>query len=332
MKAFVTGSTGLLGSNLTHLLVEHGFEVKAMARSFEKGGRILGDLGVEIIQGEMQNIAGFSSALAGVDTLFHVAAYFREYYQPGEHEDLLHEINVRGTIKLLETAYRQGIRNVVYISSGGVLRNYSDGRPADENAPYNEDTPNQYFRSKIAAEKAIFKLLQKFPDLRLVMILPGVMMGPGDSGPTTPGQFIIDYLQGNVPVILPGGLTFVDVRDVAQVILQAVHKGASGERFIVDGVYAELKSIMGILEQVSGVPAPQKSISYHLAMIMAWVLEQLSCITGKPPLITRQSIQTLQHDVAPSTLKTQKELGFQPRLLEETLRDEVRWFQENGYV
>ena len=90
-----------------------------------------------------------------------------------------------------------------------------------------------------------------------------------------------------MPIILPGGQTFVETRDVAQVMLQAVYKGESGERFIVDGVFADLKSIMGTLEQLSGVPAPKISISYHMAMSMAWILEKLSRITGKPPLITR---------------------------------------------
>ena len=270
MKAFVTGSTGLLGSNLVRLLVEQGAAVKAMARSLAKGQRILGELNIEIVQGDMENVDGFAPALADVDVLFHVAAYFREYYQPGEHDDMLTEINVTGTIKLLEAAYQQGVRNIVYVSSGGVLDHYPDGRPADEKVPYGEDTANLYFQSKIAAEKAIYDLLPKYPDLRLVMILPGVMMGPGDSGPTTPGQFVIDYLQGNVPVILPGGLTFVDARDVAQAMLQAVHTGTSGERYIVDGVYADLKSIMQTLAQVSEVPVPRVAISYSLAMGMAW--------------------------------------------------------------
>jgi len=332
MKAFVTGSTGLLGSNLVRLLVEHGYEVSAMVRSVEKGQRILGDLGVEIIMGDMLNVDGFAPGLAGVDVLFHVAAYFREYYQPGEHDTVLHAINVDKTIKLLKTAYEKGIRNIVYVSSGGVLGNYPDGRLTDEGVPYNEITPNLYFQSKIAAEKAIYKILPKYPDLRLVMILPGVMMGPGDSGPTPPGQFLIDYLQGNVPVILPGGLTFVDARDVAQAMLQAVCKGESGERFIVDGVYTELRSIMGTLKKISGVPAPKVSISYPLAMGMAWTMEQFSRVSGKPPLITRQAIRTLQHDVVPSSQKARKELGFQTRPLEATLRDEVLWFQENGYV
>jgi dihydroflavonol-4-reductase len=75
-------------------------------------------------------------------------------------------------------------------------------------------------------------------------------------------------------------------------------------------IRVNLKSIMGILEQVSGVPTPKVSITYPLALGMAWTLEQFSRVTGKPPLITRQAVQTLQHDVIPSTQKARRELGF----------------------
>ena len=89
---------------------------------------------------------------------------------------------------------------------------------------------------------------------------------------------------------------------------------------------------MKTLERVSAVPAPKVSISYPLAMGMAWILEQLSRLTGRSPLITRQAVRTLQHDVVPSTQKARRELKFQSRPLEVTLRDEVIWFRENGYI
>ncbi|OUL25805.1 hypothetical protein BV372_27535 [Nostoc sp. T09] len=79
MKAFVTGSTGLLGNNLVRLLVEQGYSLKALVRSPEKASQIFSDLDITLVQGDMLDIDSFAEELAGCDILFHTAAYFREF-------------------------------------------------------------------------------------------------------------------------------------------------------------------------------------------------------------------------------------------------------------
>src|SRR5689334_16399159 len=111
MKAFVTGSTGLLGSNLVQLLLAQGFEVKALARSKQKAEQILGkNTKAQIILGDMEDVGGFASELADVDVLFHVAAYFREYFGPGDHWTKLKQINIDGTIQILTEAEKRGVK------------------------------------------------------------------------------------------------------------------------------------------------------------------------------------------------------------------------------
>jgi dihydroflavonol-4-reductase len=53
MKAFVTGSTGLLGNNLVRLLVEQGYAVKALVRSPEKAAKLFHGLDIELIKGDL---------------------------------------------------------------------------------------------------------------------------------------------------------------------------------------------------------------------------------------------------------------------------------------
>ncbi len=115
MQAFVTGSTGLLGNNLVQLLVEQGYKVKALVRSKTKAAKLFGDLDVSLVEGDMLDIDSFASELVGCNVLFHTAAYFREYYQPGNHWEMLENINVKGTIKLLTAAEKQGIKKVIYL-------------------------------------------------------------------------------------------------------------------------------------------------------------------------------------------------------------------------
>ena len=83
MRAFVTGSTGLLGNNLVRILHQAGHEVWALARSKEKAQQTLGDMAARIVVGDIRKVAEFAPCLKGIDVLFHTAAYFREYYTPG---------------------------------------------------------------------------------------------------------------------------------------------------------------------------------------------------------------------------------------------------------
>ena len=132
MKAFVTGSTGLLGNNLVRELLEHGFEVRAMARNRAKASKTFAGLNVEIIEGDMENVAGFAKSLEGCDVLFHTAAFFREYYEPGDHWPMLKRINVDATIQLLEAAERAGVKRAVHTSSSGTIGMKPNGAYGDE--------------------------------------------------------------------------------------------------------------------------------------------------------------------------------------------------------
>ena len=91
MKVFVTGSTGLLGNNLVRSLVENGHTVVGLVRSEEKGRWLLGDTGAALVKGDMRDVPAFASALDCCEAVFHTAAYFREYYQPGDHAEALED-------------------------------------------------------------------------------------------------------------------------------------------------------------------------------------------------------------------------------------------------
>ena len=121
-------------------------------------------------------------------------------------------------------------------------------------------------------------------------------------------------------------MAILHVRNVPEKLYSRLQRRAEMQRRSLSS------EVITLLEKVSGVPAPRLSISYPLALGMAGIMELVSFVTGKPPLITRQSVRTLQHDIVPTSAKAQSQLGFSPRPLEETLRDEVNWFREHGYA
>ncbi len=330
MKAFVTGSTGLLGNNLVRQLLEQGHEVKGLIRSPKKAERLLGDLDVELVKGDMRLVIEFAPDLAGCDAIFHTAAYFREYYQPGDHVRQLEEINVHGTIELMTEAARHGVPTFVHVSSAGTIGLKPDGSPGDENtppAPVAES--NLYFRSKVNGDAEIRAFRRQHPDMKIVEILPGWMWGPGDAAPTAAGQMALDFLARKIPGIVEGGTSLVDARDVAAAMIAASERGRSGERYIVGGRYYTVERVLRGLETVSGVRGPRFKLPHALVMAFALFQETWSRMTGKEVLITREGVRTLNAKLAVTSAKAERELGVSFRRLNQTLRDVVRWYKQN---
>lgn len=330
MKAFVTGSTGLLGNNLVRLLVEQGHQVKALVRSPQKAIKTFDDLPVTLVQGDMLDIAEFASELKGCDVLFHCAGYFREYYQPGDHWQKLEEINIKGTVQLFETAEQQGVGKAIYVSSSGVIGKNNHEKLSDETTPPNGVSySNLYFKSKVLAEEAVYEFLEHHT-LPVVLILPGWMFGPRDFAPTDSGRLVIDFLQRKLPVILPGGSAIVDVRDVAQTMINACEKGKSGDRYLVAGYNLTMKNVVETLSKVTGIPVPKISIPYKVLMFLAFLSESYGRLTGQPILLSRSGLKVIHANIGISSEKAIQELGATFRPFSETLSDEVAWFKIRG--
>lgn len=160
----------------------------------------------------------------------------------------------------------------------------------------------------------------------VVLILPAAMFGPGDSGPTSTGLLVQQFLERKIPGIIDGGLSIVDARDVAQAMITSVTQGKSGERYIVGGSYFSMAEILKTLERVSGVPAPTRSIPYVPMLVFAWLLQTISQITHRQTLITLDSARATHLKRRVSSAKAIRELSCTFRPFEETLRDEIAWY------
>ena len=325
MKVFVTGSTGLLGNNLVRTLDAAGNSVVGLVRSEARGRRLLGDTGARLVKGDMRDVQAFAWALDGCEAVFHTAAYFREYYQPGDHEEALEEINVRGTLALMQEADRQSVRRFVHVSSAGAIGANPDGSPADEQTPPGRlQTTNLYLHSKVRGDEAIHAW-KPAHGMEVVEILPGWMWGPGDAAPTAAGQMALDFLARKIPGIVDGGTCVVDARDVAAAMIAASERGRAGERYIVGGEYRSMEEILGGLALASGVPAPARRLPYALVMTLAPLFELYGRLTGRPVLVTRQGVRIMHAKYRISSRKAERELGVRFRPFDETLREVVAW-------
>lgn len=332
--AFVTGATGLLGNNLVRELIADGWRVRALVRSPDKARQQFDGLDVDIVCGDMRDIAGFAPALADIDTVFHTAAYLRDSYKGGRHWEALHAANVEGTRHLLDHAYRVGVRRFVHTSSIAVLYG-ARGQVIDETMLRSEPDADDYYRSKILSDRAVLAFLDTHPDFWAAMVLPGWMHGPGDMGPTSAGQTVIDVAFKRLPGVPPGSFSVVDARDVARAMILADERGRRGQRYLAAGQHMTMAELLPLIAQATGVPTPSRRISLWLMHLLAAFYEIYARLTGRPVLLSWAMARTVATEDDRSRYdpaKSERELGLRFRPIVDTLRDEVAWFRANGVI
>jgi len=332
--ALVTGATGLLGNNLVRALVRDGWRVRALVRDPFKGRRQFDGLDVELVTGDLLAVEGFAPELKGVDVVFHTAAYFRDSYKGGAHREALHRINVGGTAELLRASHAAGVRRFVHTSSIATLIGPAGGL-IDESMLRPKEAADDYYRSKILADREVLQFLDDQPDFWAALVLPGWMHGPGDMGPTSAGQMVVDFMHRRLPGIPPGGFSVVDAREVAAAMIAAAERGVRGRRYLAAGRPVEMAELFGELEKISGVKAPRRKMPLALLYGVAALSEVKARLTGRPVLLSWATVRLMDRERGRNRYdhrRSERELGLTFRPLAETLGDEIAWFRRQGWV
>lgn len=334
MKCFVTGATGFVGANLVSVLLEAGHEVRILVRP-KADRRGLEGCRVEEVSGDLGDRAALARGLRGCDWCFHVAASYHLWlpdYGP------MYQANVEGTRSVIEEATRAGCRRIVYTSTVGCIglpRKDGAGRvvPTDERAPVGEaQMSNHYKRSKWRGEVVARELAAR--GAPVVIVNPSAPVGPRDVKPTPTGQMILDFLNRSLPATMDTGLNYVHVRDVAVGHLRAAERGRVGERYILgnrEGNWS-MRETVGVLSELTGLPAPRWQVPYGLAWFGAVLNEGLARVTGRPPKAPLAGVRMARYKMYFDPSKAIRELDLPQTPPREALAEAVAWFREKGYV
>lgn len=169
----VTGATGKVGSHLVPRLLTQGLQVRALVRPGPNVQR-LRDQGADIAEGDLLQTDSLKLALKGVETVVHLAAFFRS----ATPEQAL-MVNQVGTERLATSARQAGVKRFIFTSTSNV---YPPGlnRPAREaDSPGPEPPSHPYPASKVAAEATLTRL-DREGGLGLCILRLGFVYGEGD--------------------------------------------------------------------------------------------------------------------------------------------------------
>jgi nucleoside-diphosphate-sugar epimerase len=321
MRYFVTGATGFLGSELARQLGAAGHEVHALVRQPGKALE-LREQGVRLFEGDVTDKESLRPGMQGTDGVFHVAGWYKVGVRDrGDGE----RVNIHGTRNVLELMGELGIPKGVYTSTLAVNSD-THGRVVDESYRFPGRTYlSEYDRTKAAAHDIALDMIAN--GLPLVVAMPGMIYGPGDS--SSMGAMFRSYLKRSLPVI-PRGLAFAwaHVQDVAHGHLLAMERGRPRETYILAGQPATVAEVLQMAEEITGVPRPP--------LVPAWTLRALSPLMGiiekLAPLPATFTAEGLRVSAGVTYLgdngKARRELGYEPRPLREGLEQYLK--QEMG--
>jgi len=324
----VTGGTGFVGSAVVRHLVAGGHRVRALARR-GSDRRLLADLPVEIVEGDLTDAVSLRRSLHGCGWLFHVAAFYSLW---ARDRRLFYDINVEGTRRILQAAAEAGASRVVYTSTVGALGIPKNGSAGTEETPVSlADMVGDYKRSKFLAEEVARDAARQV--LPVVIVNPSAPVGPRDIKPTPTGQMIVDFLRGRMWAYLETGLNLVDVEDVAAGHLLAADRGKVGERYILGSRNLTLREIFKVLGRITGIRPPRVKVSAGMILPLAWASEWVADhLTGRPPVIAVDAVRMARKRMFFDCGKAIRELGLPQSPVEGALDRAVRWFREHGYA
>lgn len=311
----MTGATGFLGSELARQLISSGHDVVALVRDAGKATGLRG-LGVELVVGDLDDTGALDRLLEDADGFFHVAGWYKHGWRERE---TLRRVNVTGTRNALEAARRAGVRTV-YTSTTAIN---SDTHGAVHDETYVHDGPwlNEYDRTKGEAHRIAKEYAAA--GLPLVIVMPSVVYGPGDTGSTT-GQLARQIIAGR-PVLVPrhGACSWTHVEDAARGHVLAMELGRQGESYLLAGEQASYGDTLKLVAKESGKRGPILLPS-NLVRVVAPITGRIEQFVPIPQSMTADAARSGLATYLGNSTKAETELGWRARPVHEGMLETVR--------
>ena len=324
-KVAITGANGLVGANLSRELLKKGYEVKAL---YFRNKHALENLNIETVKGNILNKELMNDFLKETDIVFHSAAIISI---GNDSFEKLYEANVEGTKTVYNAAVKNNVKTFVFFSSIHAFKQQKGENSCSEDCDLALNSPFLYEKTKAIAQKWLID--QKGKGLKILILNPTAIIGPHDYSPSLIGEFIISVMKRKLPALVKGGYNWVDVRDVVKTAITASEKGKDCESYILAGKWESLIDITKMMEKITGE-------EYNIPVVPLWLAKTglpflwlWSKITGKTQLYTLKSLQVINMNTKNINYdKAKKELNYNPRSLEETLKDTMEWFKNHKYI
>ena len=321
-KGFVTGGTGFIGRRVVRVLLDAGWDVRALVLPQEGVGVL--PSGVEAVRGDVTVPESLRGAMDGADATFHLAARVSPWERdPREYG----RVNVEGTRNVVAEALRARVPRFVFTSSMSGI-GVQVGRVTREDSPPGR-VFGPYEASKAEAERVVERATA-VDGLPAVTLIPGIVVGPG--GLRNTGATLLSFVRGELPARFAEDsvLPLVAVDDVARAHLLAFERGTVGQRYIISGENVTWGELLRVASRASGTPVPSRHVG-ALAVRLASRMSGLRArVTRAPPQFPAWLADFMLAGAPMDNAKSIRELGMEYTPVARAIEAAIEWFREEG--
>ncbi|MDL5049246.1 NAD-dependent epimerase/dehydratase family protein [Oscillatoria amoena NRMC-F 0135] len=319
----ISGANGLLGSYVARQLLRENQPFVALKREGSDIS-ILDDVNDKITwrNTDVLNPVALHEALHDVTGVIHTAAIVS--FNPRDKEKLL-TTNTEGTKNVVDACLQLGIRRLLHVSSVAALGRLKKQEVITEENRWTDSSMNSaYAESKYRAELEVFRGQEE--GLRTIIVNPSVILSRSDWNRSSSQLF--KYVWKQNPFYIDGSLNYIDVRDLAEIMVKLYASDYEGERFIVNAGAISFADFFNALATRLNRRPPYIKLSKSILPWLAQAEQVRSALTGANPVITRETARLAGTHFVYSNGKITSALNtsFQP--IEESLDWCCTWYKE----
>lgn len=280
----ITGANGLLGSFIIRELLKNNLPFVALKRN-DSDVSLLSDLAGKITwrTADVVDPVSLSEAFQDVNFVIHAAGLVS--FNPRE-EKKIYNINVQGTQNVVNACTANNVQRLLHVSSVAALGRQKDQRTIDESNKWIESELNStYAKSKYKAELEIFRAQEE--GLSTVIVNPSVILAPADWNRSSAQLF--KYVWDQKRFYIEGSLNYVDVRDVASMIVKLLNSSVQNERYILNGGNISYIDFFKMIAHEFNKKTPHIKLNKSLLKFVAAAEMFRSRLTNSTPLITPET-------------------------------------------
>jgi nucleoside-diphosphate-sugar epimerase len=329
----VTGGTGLVGAHVLFELVNGGHSVRALKRK-TSSYKVVKDIfnfyspngeglfsGINWVEGDLDDTGSIEKAVKGCEVVFHCAALVS--FNPADFKQLL-KVNQYGTANFIDICNADDVKEFYYVSSVAALGKNPETQEVDEVSEWEHSKDNSgYAISKYLGELEVWRGGEE--GLKVAIVNPTLILGPGRTYVSS-GTIFKSIAAGQKYYTL-GQNGYVDARDVAFVLKRLFDEKLFGARYLLCGEHKTFKEIGELMATHLGVTAPSvlaKPWMTSLGWRLFWVWSKL---TGKPPLLTKETARSSHRKSVFVNSKVRSELGMTFRTAEQAIKNSAAFFR-----